>query len=712
MALVPAAGAFAPAAAAAAAPGAGAFPVPSGPGYHEHQGPGGERDVNVCSTAVAPDVAHCFARVRTDPGATGASPWRHATVPGATQGNGGFYDPSFLQSAYDVASLAATNGVGQTVAVVDAYDDPNAAADMGAYRSAFGLPSCGTGCFTKVDEYGSTSSTPSPDSGWALEISLDLDMVSAICPNCHILLVEAYSATYADLGTAVDTAVSMGASVVSNSYGGSEFSTETSYDTYYDHPGRAIVVASGDNSYGVEYPAASSDVTSVGGTSLHQATNTGTRTPGSGTETAWSGAGSGCSAYEPKPSWQHDAGCARRTVADVSAVADPNTGVWVYDTYGYSGMVGGVGGTSVATPIVGAIYALAGNPTSSSTTLASLPYADPAALNDVVSGSNGSCGGSYLCTAGPGYDGPTGLGTPNGTAAFSGCSSTTGPCAPSGLTATAGNNSVSLSWTAPAPNSFTVTGYDVYRATSPGAEGTSPYATLGTTATTYTDTGAADGTTWYYTVTAVSGATQGPPSNEASATPMAVPGAPTGLSAAAGNGRVTLSWSAPSGGTAATGYKVYRSTSTGTETYLATVGTPTTGYVDSAVTNGTTYYYKVTALAGSVEGPASNEASAKPVGPPGAPGKLRASTSSRHHGVTLSWNAPSSNGGSTITGYQLWRGTSSGGESALVNVSCSSSSCSYSDTTTTSGQRYYYEVLATNVVGPGPLSNEVSATAR
>jgi subtilase family serine protease len=245
-------------------------------------------------------------------------------VPAGTLGNNGAYDPSFLQSAYNTPSKSS--GVGQTVAIVDAYDDPNAASDMAHYRSYFGLPTCTTtnGCFTKVNESGTTGSYPQGNSGWAQEISLDLDMVSAICPNCHILLVEATTNSFANLGTAVNTAVRLGASVVTNSYGGGEYTSEVSDAT--------------DSGYGVEFPAAAPTVTAVGGTTLNQATNTGTR---NATETAWSGAGSGCSAYEPEQTWQTAlglSGCSQRMVTDVSAVADPNTGVWVYDTFGLSGL--------------------------------------------------------------------------------------------------------------------------------------------------------------------------------------------------------------------------------------------------------------------------------------------------------------------------------------------------------------------------------------
>jgi subtilase family serine protease len=326
------------------------------------------------------------------------------------------YQPGDLQGAYNLPS--ATAGAGQTVAVVDAYDDPTAEADLAMYRAQFGLPACTTknGCFRKVNQSGGTR-YPRANSSWAQEISLDLDMVSAICPNCHILLVEASSNSLANLGAAVNEAAALGAKQISNSYGGSESSSDTSsngYDaSFFHHPGIAITASSGDNGYGVEYPAASQYVTAVGGTSLTKASNA-----RGWAETAWSGAGSGCSAFDPKPSWQPDTGCSKRTVADVSAVADPNTGVSVYDSYPSLGGSGWMvfGGTSVASPIIASVYALAGN--AGSVTYGSYSYSHPSALNDVTSGSNGSCGGAYLCGAGPGYDGPTGLGTPNGTGAF------------------------------------------------------------------------------------------------------------------------------------------------------------------------------------------------------------------------------------------------------------------------------------------------------
>jgi subtilase family serine protease len=351
----------------------------------------------VCGPTAAGE-ARCFAHVVTDAKGT----------PVTTLTPSGF-GPSDLLSAYNLASAATSAGSSQTIAIVDAYDDPNAAADLAIYRSTYHLTACGSGCFTKIPQSGAT--TPRANGGWAQEISLDLDMASAICPNCKILLVEASSNSFVNLGKAVNTAAANGATVISNSYGGNEFSSEGS-DTnngYFNHPGIAVTASSGDSGYGVQFPAASQYVTAVGGTSLSRSTNT-----RGWTEPAWSGAGSGCSAYIAKPSWQTDTLCGRRTVADISADADPNTGVAVYDSFRSGGWLV-FGGTSVASPIIASVYALAGN--ASSVGYGSYPYSH-APLYDVLSGSNGSCGGSYLCTAAAGYDGPTGLGTPNGIGAF------------------------------------------------------------------------------------------------------------------------------------------------------------------------------------------------------------------------------------------------------------------------------------------------------
>lgn len=356
-------------------------------------------NARVCPGSVV-GSAHCHSWVRVDASGKPLA----TTLPSG-------YGPADLQAAY---ALNTSGGAGQTIAIVDAYDAPNAESDLGVYRSMYGLPACTTanGCFRKVNQSGGTT-PPRANGGWAQEISLDLDMASAICPNCKIILVEASSASFANLSAAVDEAAKLGANVISNSYGGSEYSNEVNDQSHYNHPGIAITVSSGDNGYGVEFPAASQYVTAVGGTTLRK----GGGTTRGWTETAWSGAGSGCSAYISKPSWQSGS-CAKRAVADVSAIADPNTGVAVYDSYAYRGASGWMvfGGTSVAAPIIAGVYALSGN--ASSVNYGSYSYAHLSSLFDVTSGSNGSCGGSYLCTAVAGYDGPTGNGTPNGTGAF------------------------------------------------------------------------------------------------------------------------------------------------------------------------------------------------------------------------------------------------------------------------------------------------------
>jgi subtilase family serine protease len=311
--------------------------------------------------------------------------------------------------------LPTTGGANQTVGIVDAGNDPAAEADLAVYRSTYGLPPCTTanGCFRKVDEQGKTSPLPT-DQGWGVEISLDLDMVSAACPACHIVLVEGDSATFQDLATSENTAVNLGATEVSNSYGGTEQNGMQQFAAAYSHPGVAIVASSGDAGYGVpNLPAVYPSVVAVGGTSLTKANNA-----RGWTESAWSGASSGCSAWIAKPSWQSDPNCPGRMVADVAADADPQTGPAVYDSHdGYNWTM--VGGTSAASPFIAGVIALAANPGRYPD--ASYFYSHAGQLNDVTTGNNSGvadCGGDYQCNAVPGYDGPTGNGTPNGIAAF------------------------------------------------------------------------------------------------------------------------------------------------------------------------------------------------------------------------------------------------------------------------------------------------------
>jgi len=378
-----------------------------------------------CAVNRTPGIMSCMVLVRTD-----VKQQRAASLAGtAPVGDG--YGPADLQSAYNLTSASLTGGTGESVAVVDAYNDPNAVSDLATYRSSWGLPACNTedgeGCLSVVNQSGNASPLPANagSTGWDVEESLDVDMVSAICPNCHIYLVEANQPTTADLGTGVNSAVNkLHAHFVSNSYGGSQGSQDPTFDTkYYKHAGAAIVASAGDSGYGVSYPAASRWVTSVGGTSLVQ-----TEVGRGWTETVWGtdpnegeGTGGGCAdKYNTRPSWQKYSvtECANRLDNDVAAVADPDTGVAIYDTYSQGGWLE-VGGTSVASPIIGSVFALGGTP-AAGTYPVSYIYSHTTDLYDVTTGANGTCTKSIWCTAGPGYDGPTGWGTPNGTGAFTG----------------------------------------------------------------------------------------------------------------------------------------------------------------------------------------------------------------------------------------------------------------------------------------------------
>ncbi|WP_394838773.1 hypothetical protein LVJ94_17925 [Pendulispora rubella] len=367
-----------------------------------------------------PGTVRCYAKVRTDSA---------GNILAAASPRG--YGPEDLRHAYRVPSSGTHTG---TIAIINAYDSPSAESDLATYREQFGLPPCTTenGCFKKVNQVGAPSPLPKSDhAGWAAEIALDLDMASAMCPDCKLVLVLGNTPTLVDLGTAVNTAVRMGADVVSNSYGGVEAEEETDASPeeireadrlyYSNHPGVAIFAASGDWAYGngTSYPASGKNVIGVGGTRL-------VRSPLSlrgWAEVAWAHAGSGCSTRIAKPSWANDGpDCPNKTVADISAVSDPATGVAVYDSYG-GGDAGWmvIGGTSAATPIVAAIFVLAGKATSTG----AFVWKNTERFYDVTSGDNGSgtpdggisCvagdNGSYLCNAKVGFDGPTGWGTPN-----------------------------------------------------------------------------------------------------------------------------------------------------------------------------------------------------------------------------------------------------------------------------------------------------------
>ncbi len=362
------------------------------------------------------DVARCHARVSVD---QKGSP-KVTASPVA-------YGPGQLRSAYE---LTGSGSPSQIIAIVDAFDHPNIQADLNTYSQAFGIPTLppcvgdintsAVACFKKVDQRGGVN-YPAPNAGWALEIALDVEVAHGVCPGCSILLVEADSNSLANLAASVDMAVNLGATAVSNSYGSSnEFMGETSYDSHYNHPGVAMTVSSGDSGFGTSYPAVSPFVTAVGGTTLYLNSNGSYKQ-----EIAWKGSGSGCSSQESsKPAGQPTIpGCSKRIVADVSAVADPNTGAAVYDSYPYNGQSGWfrVGGTSLSSPLIAAVYALAGG-VAAGVQGNSVPYANASAatIHDITSGTNGRCskGSTALCTALAGFDGPTGLGSPRGIGAF------------------------------------------------------------------------------------------------------------------------------------------------------------------------------------------------------------------------------------------------------------------------------------------------------
>jgi subtilase family serine protease len=399
---------------------AGAMSVgPSGGGFSDNGGSAAACD-DSGSQPAADGTVSCSA-VELD----NSSAWRGHHIGGrlAAPVTPAGYGPADLQQAYNLTAASAADGGGKTVAIVDAYDDPFALFDLSTYRNEFGLPPvCGTsrdsrGCitFTKVNQDGGSWPLPAPDPDWSQEISVDLDTVSAVCPNCNILLVEADSATLPALGAAEDTAAAAKPVSIGNSFGVGEAPSELRQDRHFSHAGIAITAAAGDDGYGVQWPASSPDVIAVGGTTLSPTTGPGRHW----TETAWSDSGSGCSTLESQPLWQSrisaiTGSCAERAVADVAAVADPDTGVAVYDTFGLPGWTV-FGGTSVATQIISAVYGLAGG---SQGTAASGLYAAPSAdFFDITTGTDGTCD-SDLCSAGTGWDGPTGLGTPDGTGAF------------------------------------------------------------------------------------------------------------------------------------------------------------------------------------------------------------------------------------------------------------------------------------------------------
>jgi subtilase family serine protease len=662
--------------------GAGATTGGASPTGGGAQSPFGGTSQSVCASAPV-GYAGCLARVLT-PGAEQShlSSFTRDARFGRNSGAGrsgssavtvSGLSPTNIKSVYGFTTSSSA-GTGMTIAVVDAYDDPTAAADLSTFSSQWGLPACTTsnGCFTKVNENGGTT-LPAANSSWALEISLDIEWAHAVAPGAKILLVEANSNSDSDLFTA-DHYAGQHANYVSDSWGGPEFAGETADDL--DLTGASYFAAAGDAASAVYYPATSPDVTAVGGTSLAFNSN-GTLA----SESAWSSGGGGCSAYELASSAQvsedAQAGCGlKRAVPDVALDADPNSGVAVYDSTAYDGSSGWwtVGGTSVSTPI----WAAESAATAYVPTQPNLYSSNPTPrLKDITSGSNGH---PTLV----GYDLATGLGSwANGV-----------PSAPGTLTATGATGGITLNWGAASG----ATSYEVYRGTSATSISTSPVASV--SGTTYDDTSVTNGTTYYYEVEGLDSSGQGIPSNRASASPgsssPSAPSPPTNLKATGGTSSIALSWTASAG---ASSYDVLRSTTSGAETLYAS-GVTSTTYTDTNVTSGPTYYYTVEAVgSGLTSGPSGQAAASTTGAPPGAPA-LSATVSGVS--VVLSWGSVSG-----ASSYEVLRGTSV----ASLSIYAITTATGYTDTQVSDGTTYSYEVEAVNTAGlVGPPSNEVSET--
>ena len=403
-----------------AAPSAAALSDPAAGHSWSH------RDSHVCSPSAGGQAAcTSIARVLYRDGTAYYAP----TVPDLRDGARAAASISFsavgIRTAYGIVGQGDPSRV---IAIVDAYDDPNASSHLTTYRSGespqlptmvpctlnqlTGLTSTASNpCFTKVNQAGGTT-LPSADSGWSNEIDLDLQAASAICPMCSILLLEANSSSFSDLGTAVTTASNTAhVLAISNSYGTQGDVAEILYPAWDNaaKKGIAVLASAGDWGYGTSFPASSSNVLGIGGTTLAVDGNTGVRTA----ETVWSSTGSGCSSYNGAPSWQVIPGspCGTlKAVADISADADPNSGFQIYTTY--SGITGWwiFGGTSLSSPLLGALYAMQGG-YGGSLLAGQYAWASTTPYFDVTSGSNGTCSPSVMCTAGAGWDGPTGRGS-------------------------------------------------------------------------------------------------------------------------------------------------------------------------------------------------------------------------------------------------------------------------------------------------------------
>src|SRR5579875_1227476 len=652
------------------------------------------------------------------------------------------YGPSTIWTAYGFSGLDCMQtgptwpspglcGNGQTIAIVDAYNDPKIASDLQTFDAQFGLPPCTTanGCLV------ASAAGPGSNSGWALETSLDVEWAHSIAPGAKIVLVESSDSSLGNLLKGEKAAAGSGARQISNSWGSGEFSGETSYDSYFSSPTASFFVSSGDGGNGVEWPAASPNVVSVGGTTL--------ALDASGTwqgETAWLDSSGGISAYEPKPSYQDGLVSGNfRAVPDVAYDGDPNTGLYVYDSVPINGQSGWweVGGTSAGAPqwaglsaianSQGANLASAGADNALYGAAAGIPYASN--YHDITTGTNGNCG--TVCDAAPGYDEVTGLGSPQANSLIPFLSGPPAPgftvsSSPSSLTILASGNA-SSTITVSSVNGFSVSVALSASAASGSATLSSPSVTVssGGTATDTLDVSApATPGTYQVTVTGTGGLTQ---TTTVTVPVHAAPSAPQNLVASGGNSQVSLSWQAPSsnGGSAITGYNIYRGTASGGEgTTPYATGITSTSYIDKNATNGHTYFYAVTAVNAAGESGKSNEASATPAAAPAlsvavSTNKISYSTGSKAYitvtvttdskgvnraAVTLTVTEPN---GSTA---KASGNTNSNGQVTFsYAIGKSSPAGTYTAAATASSQGYIsgsgsttFQVVSSSSQGPGP----------
>lgn len=611
--------------------------------------------------------------------------------------------PSQLRQAYGfnfaMPDGSAATGAGETIAIVDAFHDPNIQSDLHIFDQQYfgGVdPS-----FTQVN-LGTTAT-----GSWHTEEALDVEWAHAMAPQANIVLVEAASNSNTDLNTAVDKAVAMGAQVVSMSWGSPDNSGESANDGHFTAPNVTFVACSGDYGAPGWYPAASPNVLGVGGTSVLLDVNNNVSD-----EVGWqyvgnASSGGSVSAYEPRPAYQPatysngtTTGIALtgRGIPDVSYHADPNNGISVYDSAVGVGWIR-VGGTSCGAPQWAAIIALAdqaraqqGQAALGTADVHTALYANPNDLRDIVAGTST---GNPNYTAGPGYDVVTGLGSPQVPLVVTTLagSISTAPATPPGLWAIPGDGQVTLNW----GGSIGATGYNVYRSTDGVTY--SPDATI--SATSFAETNLTDGVSYSYKVTAFNSTGESAAGAVASATPQVSPPAPTQLSAGIGTTSTTVSlhWAASPG---VSEYMVERAMIVGGGWATIASDVQGTSFNDVDATNGRTYYYTVTAVTPAGEQSAdSNVATITIV--PAAPTGLAATTGNAQ--IALSWSASTG-----ATSYTVLRSTTNG--SGYSAIATGISTASYTDSKVTVGKTYYYVVEAVDAGGTSAPSNQAAATAK